>query len=121
MCNQEMGHTNRFSTSLPRWFPSRNPKSSVFNHPTNTGSAHGLDRYDARTVQELLGHKKVKTTMVDTEVLNRGGQGVRSPLDSLRKAVSSESGGIIRAAGRHKTVRLQTKRLPPGLASATSS
>lgn len=77
------------NTSIQRKVREAVDKSGIQKHATCHTFRHSFathlleDGYDIRTIQELLGHKNVKTTMIYTHVLQKGGKGVKSPIDQL--------------------------------------
>ena len=74
----------------------RRLRASSLWRPSEAGLG-GTPKIPARrdTGQELLGHASVETTMIYTHVLNRGGHGVRSPLDALLPPRASSHYGVM--------------------------
>lgn len=85
----EEGRHHLHETILQRAVKEAVAKAGIVKHVGCHSLRHSFathlleDGYDIRTIQELLGHTNVNTTMIYTHVLNKGGLGVRSPVDGL--------------------------------------
>ncbi len=88
-CHKEKRRHHSYPSSLQRAVKMAVRQAGIEKHATSHTFRHSFathlpeSGYDIRPVQELLGHTNVRTTMVYTHVIKRGGRAVRSPLDSM--------------------------------------
>jgi integron integrase len=92
-----VGRHHVFQTTIQRHVRRAARDADMTKHVTPHTFRHSFatalleSGYDIRTVQELLGHRSLNTTMVYTHVLNRGGRGVMSPADQARPRTQSQA------------------------------